>query len=630
MTVSAVGLFSWSVYQKVQRKKQSRRRNTHSRIRRLQKLRTDTAIQIVQIKKCSQQLPHDHSGFLSSTNDSLKKRLIRWQTVEKCCNELTQMTDDEKMETLFSLLDIDGNGFIDAFELIEFRFCFNYVYKHGISCQSLTQSLCSAQRDIRSFDKDGDSMLSIYEFKNLVKSFTNDLTDSVSVPEICEKLVPLLPCMIPDTLNLFTPNDAHHQDEEVTSGTVVVDKHDKHLRKIFDLFEHDECGMIQKAQVLRLLSRAIAADAALYDETVDCELLDFDSFAQLLVGSLPDQTKQINNFLNVVHWNMLRMLVTGAFETRQVPNCESKQPGLANEPESLHSKSSPIDRVAAFSASFLFREKPGKASDYLISFQRAAKNLMLTTRKNLDLLHDFHEEGNKERLERLFSSIDSNGEGQVNALELADSLRKVFKTSTVYCDFATCVRTAVKIVAQFDTTGDAMLNIKEYETYLQDRANQLRQTLEAVIECTMTSKFLCTCESEDHLEDYSVEKLAEEVKLRESFRCGDRVEAMQTLFRLLDVHSSGTIAFQEAVIALSTISDSIECEYREIMKRRLRELDSGIGRLDQNEYLEFISDLVIDCAAADPLIMFDDLLEQLTEQRFRELVPDAFKCAAAA
>jgi len=108
------------------------------------------------------------SEFVAESRKFLKLRMVQLQAQLDLLDALAEMSEDEKLEMLFTLLDTDGDGFIDARELAE-----------GIRKRrddlSFSGSLDRAMDMVAIFDDDGDARLSQDEFKNCIDTLTTEL-----------------------------------------------------------------------------------------------------------------------------------------------------------------------------------------------------------------------------------------------------------------------------------------------------------------------------------------------------------------------------------------------------------------------------------------------------------------------
>ena len=68
------------------------------------------------------------------------------------------MSDDEKVTTLFTLIDQKRDGAVDAAELAD-------ALRHRNKSLTLSDAIDRAIRTVAAFDADGDTKLSLTEFK---------------------------------------------------------------------------------------------------------------------------------------------------------------------------------------------------------------------------------------------------------------------------------------------------------------------------------------------------------------------------------------------------------------------------------------------------------------------------------
>lgn len=674
----ATGLSLWW-WRRRRRRQQRRYNNSTARMtprnnksgvtkRRLAKLRRHMAIQKAAIENRTTVLAKDASGIITMTKNKLEWDLIDWESKVKVLNELAALDHDEKLEALFEMLDADENGNIDAYELMEQRR--KYSSFQGIYTD-LEESLRFATRQISSFDQDGDSMLNMEEFKALVFHLAQKQADKTSVPEMCEILVFSLLFENPESLeNDEDGADTMNPEQEAQLEQAIhqfSENHHERLGKIFDLFEKDENEMIEKAHALFLISAASAHFSGAHHlrtiDDFDFGSVDYGYFVQLVFGALSTQDEQPMAFFDCIHSTMIQLAASGIFDASSLTNVDSAALIVAETPSAVAAtemtttsestvqdetitgqraenaespppattaavRSSRILHAAAMIQSTLQQADTNGVSDFVRISKSLLEMQILSHRQKLKLMQEFRVLDESDRVVAVFNFLDLDGEGKIDALELADGLRRFVG---VEHDFAAYIRLAIDTVTKFDSDGDCMLDVDEFRTYVQDFADSIEQTFNVACEIFMMKILLSERDAaEDDLAEYSIEKITEEVKLRERIQKGKYRKHFKTLFGLLDIDACDSITSHEAVVAIKKVVELVPCEKKNVLDDWLVHLHERDCRLDREEFLDFTVHLVMSCSPSDPLSMFDALVNQMTACLLRELVPDEYKCAAAA
>jgi len=108
------------------------------------------------------------SAFCKRTREEVQGQIQALQAQLTLLNELAGMTDEEKSDYLFNLIDKDGNGYIDASELAAILRKRNAELTFG-------ESIIKAVRLVTAYDVDGDSRLDTEEFLTFLQSVTKEI-----------------------------------------------------------------------------------------------------------------------------------------------------------------------------------------------------------------------------------------------------------------------------------------------------------------------------------------------------------------------------------------------------------------------------------------------------------------------
>jgi len=197
-------------------------------------------------------------------------------------NELVKMTIEEKSDLLFSLMDQDGGGTIDAKELAE-------AFRKQNEGLSFAGSIEKSIEMIAIYDEDGDAELDREEFEQFLKRMVKDL--KTTFDEFCEFLVYQI---------LFTEDtaeedvDLNELNEEVKQRGELLDSlSDPRMKDLFVLFDRDgngyvsfkevACGLYHLTNNMEESAKATTNLLLMLDKD-DTRKIDFPKFAKLILA----------------------------------------------------------------------------------------------------------------------------------------------------------------------------------------------------------------------------------------------------------------------------------------------------------------------------------------------------------
>ena len=111
-------------------------------------------------------------------------------------------------------------------------------------------------------------------------------------------------------------------------------------------------------------------------------------------------------------------------------------------------------------------------SDYVKLTKFALEFEIAAMQAQLMIINSLAEKNDEEKLKMLFSILDKDGDGYIDARELSDGVRK----NNEDFSFAESLDRAIDLVALFDTDGDARLNLLEFQTFVEDMLENLGTT----------------------------------------------------------------------------------------------------------------------------------------------------------
>lgn len=183
------------------------------------------------------------SQFVQASRVQLQLEMIALQAQLDLINALAELSDKEKMEMLFALIDKDGSGRIDAKELAA-------ALRKRNANLPLGTSLDRAMNMVALFDQDGDAKLDLAEFETLVDTLVEEL-EGTTFHEFSEFLL----------LQLITAEMAYDVEDAVVDAVadqaVDVEQEikareaamDPRMVALFLMFDKDGDGSIDFTEV---------------------------------------------------------------------------------------------------------------------------------------------------------------------------------------------------------------------------------------------------------------------------------------------------------------------------------------------------------------------------------------------
>jgi Ca2+-binding EF-hand superfamily protein len=116
-------------------------------------------------KKLTSTMSTSESVYLTRSLSELQK--VSLQAEIGFLDSLLKMTNEEKLQTLFTLFDADGSGSVDKNELAR--------NLKKLDQRSFSDSLDTAVLSIHAFDSDGDGKMDLHEFASFVEELVHGL-----------------------------------------------------------------------------------------------------------------------------------------------------------------------------------------------------------------------------------------------------------------------------------------------------------------------------------------------------------------------------------------------------------------------------------------------------------------------
>lgn len=240
-----------------------------------------------------------------------------------------------------------------------------------------------------------------------------------------------------------------------------------------------------------------------------------------------------------------------------------------------------------------------KLSRFTLEFEIAAMQAQLM------LLNSLAEKSDEEKLKMLFSILDKDGDGYIDAQELSDGVRK----NNADFSFAESLDRAIDLVAVFDTDKDARLNLLEFQTFVEDMLENLGATFHEFSEFLIMQMLFS--EGNDMAEELAGAIVApvidEEVKARGEFYNALVDKRMLALFMLFDLDHDGSVDFVEVALGLHKLTGDMESSSVAAVGCLLTFDEDESRSLD---YVQFAK-LILNMAAASDK-KFEEVADELT------------------
>ncbi|CAB9515833.1 Stress-induced-phosphoprotein 1 [Seminavis robusta] len=246
-------------------------------------------------------------------------------------------------------------------------------------------------------------------------------------------------------------------------------------------------------------------------------------------------------------------------------------------------------------------KKSQTVSQFVMETKKILELQMAAIRAQLDMINELMVMGMEEKLDLLFSLMDKDGGGTIDAKELAEGLRK----QNDGLSFSGSIEKSIEMIAIFDEDGDAELDRQEFESFVSKMVEELSTTFDEFAEFLVYQiLFSDNKEEEEEIDIHQVNQL---VKERGELLDSLNDPRMRTLYELFDRDGDGTVSFKEVACGLYHLTNNME-ESAKATTGLLLMLDK-----DDQRMLGFqqFAKLILAIAASTG-ITFDEVADDLT------------------
>ena len=288
---------------------------------------------------------------------------------------------------------------------------------------------------------------------------------------------------------------------------------------------------------------------------------------------------------------------------------------------------------AAQRASKNQRNKADNANTMSSYVQQKRKELQLqkaALEAQLDFIDSLERMSDQEKLQQLFDVIDDDGNGHIDAKELAAAMRRRNANMT----FQGSLDKAIDMVAIFDTDGDARLDIDEFQSFLKVMLQELNVSFQEFAEYMVFQTTFYADEESDagtggngSSADVDAATLAQQVKERGTLLEMLADPRLGEIFDLFDKQGTRLLTFKEVAIGLFQLTSNMEQSAKTSMELLLM-MDKEdkrtvnyeqFGRLMMGIVATYGPDKTFD-EVADELVLALTTNTQITEEDMASLI----------
>jgi tetratricopeptide (TPR) repeat protein len=191
--------------------------------------------------------------------------------------------------------------------------------------------------------------------------------------------------------------------------------------------------------------------------------------------------------------------------------------------------------------------QPKNVSQFVAETKKILELQMAALQAQLDMVNELTRMTIKEKLDLLFSLMDKDGDGTIDAKELADGLRK----QNDGLSFSGSIEKSIEMIAIFDDDGDAELDREEFEHFVEKMVMELDSSFDEFAEFLVYQiLFSDNKEAEQEAEEVDLEKVNQLVK-----------ERGELLDRYVFVNVDYTSSNSGAAVAESSLSPASPMEF---------------------------------------------------------------------
>ena len=364
------------------------------------------------------------SSFVAEKRRQIKLEMAALQAQLDLLAELEEMSDDAKIEMLFSLIDKKRDGMVDAAELAN-------ALRAGNKSLSLSDAIDRAIRTVAAFDKDGDTKLDMAEFKTCIEATRDEL--DMTLGEFAEFMSLQLALVedlgIADMPTSATPmvsdsaSSASLEREVSQEEEYMKILRDPRMQELFHLFDKDgnmELSFKQVASGLYRLSHNMAESTRttmgvlfMLDKH-DKRTLDYEQFGRLVLAVVAASTAPFDQVVDDLIFALTADDPIPESELQALYVADNMYEGVLDLKQKQHEVSHLMDPVIYGRIQKLFDTWDINNDGYI-----SKKELAIGLRH----FHEAsHEEGDPEEEATSLIELDQDGDHLLDRLDFARAL----------------------------------------------------------------------------------------------------------------------------------------------------------------------------------------------------------------
>mmetsp|Transcript_1290 Transcript_1290/g.1664 ORF Transcript_1290/g.1664 Transcript_1290/m.1664 type:complete len:485 (+) Transcript_1290:108-1562(+) len=377
------------------------------------------------------------SNYVKVAKSSLKLSIMNFKAQLALLDELATMSDEEKLEITFALLDTDQTGAIDASELTNFIRKMNAGMKYSDTINWAIEYVAANDDDLS-----GD--LSQDEFKRYLDLVCKEVGSSYH--EMNELIL----------MNIFYSKNGNTAEEEelgkILSKQIkakVIEKagfyvayKDKRMASLFARFDTNKSGYVSYQE----------AAIGLYKLIGDMKESALDAFDMLLMYDANE-----DRLMNYEEFTRVILHVCALKNKKWLKIADALVYAIITNPD-------PTDDQLA---------KLAVAEEY---YHKAAE-IQEKYKKDAAVLNAL----NYQKLQKLYDILDKNDDGMLSFAELAVGLRK-YQRAVSTDTFLESIQEAKFMLIEFDTDENQKLDRKEFALVLVEYAADAKLDLHKLID----------------------------------------------------------------------------------------------------------------------------------------------------
>jgi Ca2+-binding EF-hand superfamily protein len=239
-----------------------------------------------------------------------------------------------------------------------------------------------------------------------------------------------------------------------------------------------------------------------------------------------------------------KLLRTGLDQARRSRSTNSRASNCARKTEATRQAAASVRNKA---------RRSDNVSDFVKATKKNLELQMASLEAQLDMINELEKMKQEEKLDLLYTLLDKDKDGSIDAKELADGLQK----RSEGLSFGDAIEKSIEFVALYDEDGDAVLDRDEFEHFVDKMVDELDSTVGEFCEFLVYELLFSNAQGSDDFE-VDVDVLKDEVKGRGQLLSALHDPRMESLFVLFDRNGDGFVSFKEVACGLYHLTKDME------------------------------------------------------------------------